>query len=184
MASTNTSAKTEAFSRIFGVKNQFKIAFKRIMGYTDNQCQPFLDAIKNETINHITFWTYSFDEYGNKEKWCELVIYVDWNIHNSYLLEGKNEILLKKSWNGAIPEIDIAIGMIQDAIVEFELLPTFSVGFVDNISDNNYKYYMNKLGLVKGTTVKWKSGMKTVYKKTPKELPEMYAEVKVADCFI
>lgn len=181
MAATNTNTQTETFSRIFGIKNQFKIAFKRMMGYTDVQCQPFLDAIKEKVIDYITFWTYSYDSFGNKEKWCELILYVDWALHKQFLLEGKNEILLKKSWNESVPEVDVAIGMIEDAISEFNLIPTFSVGFYRNISDYDYNYYMKKLNLVSGTTVKWKSGMKSVYKKVPKELPEMCAEVKIAD---
>lgn len=185
MASTNsyTSAVTETFSRIFGIKNQFKIAFKRIMGYSDKECQTYLDAIKDDVIKYITFWAYSYDSLDNREKWCELTLFVDWEAHNKFLLEGKNEIVMKKSFNGSLPEIGVAIGMIEDAIEEFSITPTFSVGFVDNISSTDYKYYMSKLGLVESKKVEWKAGVKTVFNQTARELPELRAEVNVADLF-
>ena len=184
MASTNTNTQTETFTRIFGIKNQFKIAFERLMGYSSKQCTPFLDAIQNKVINEITFWAYTYDEYGEREKWCELVLYVDWDEHEHFLIESKNEIFLKKSWNGVVPEVDVAIGMLEDAIAEFNLKPTFSVGFIKNISTEDYNFYMKKLGLVNGKKVKWKTGSKSVYKKSPKELSELSAEVRVAKEFI
>jgi hypothetical protein len=184
MASTNTRAQTETFSRIFGIKNQFKIAFERLMEYSGKQCKPYLDAIQKKVVNEITFWAYTYDEHGEREKWCELVLYVDWDEHEHFLVESKNEIFLKKSWNGTVPEVDVAIGMIEDAIKEFDLIPTFSVGFIKNISKDDYDFYMKKLGLVEGKKVKWKTGSKSVYKKSPKELSELYAEVRVANEFL
>ena len=63
------------------------------------------------------------------------------------------------------------------------ITPTFSVGFVDNISSTDYKYYMSKLGLVESKKVEWKAGVKTVFNQTARELPELRAEVNVADLF-
>lgn len=181
--SSNAAAKTEAFNRIFGIRNQFKLAFIRIMGYSHDRYQSYLDAIKDDVIEYISFWAYSYDSSGDKEKWCELTLYVDWTSHKRFLLEGKNEIILKKSRDGSLPEPEVAIGMIEDAITEFKITPTFSVGFVEKISSSDYNYYMNKLGLIEGKPVKWKAGAKTVYKQSPKELPELSVEVKVADIF-
>ncbi len=181
MAQTNSTTKTESFTRIFGIKNQFKIAFKRLMNYSNDQCKKFLEAIDDQVINHITFWTYTYNEQGEKEKWCQLTIYVDWDAHQHFILQGEEQVILHKSWNGTTPEIDIAIEMIEEAILKFDLTPTFSVGFIEGISKSDYDYYMRYLGLVRGTEVKLKGDMKTVYKKSPKELSEITAEVAVAE---
>ena len=177
---TNTSTKTETFTRILGIQSQFKIAFKRIMDYTDEKCQPYLDAIKAKKINFISFWAYKFDDFGEKEKWCELTLYVDWEKHERFTLEGNNEISLKRVWNGIIPDISVAVEMIEECISEFELIPTFSINFVKNISEDEYKHYMKILGLVSCKKVQWKNNKnKAIYASTPKELPELSAEVYV-----
>lgn len=181
MAYTNSATKTESFTRIFGIKNQFKIAFKRLMNYSDKQCKKYLDAIDNHAINDITFWTYTYNEQGEREKWCQLTIYVDWDAHQHFILKGEEQITLHKLWNGTTPEIDVAIEMIEEAILKFDLTPTFSVGFIEDINKSDYDHYMSHLGLVRGTEVKWKGGMKTVYKKSPKELSEITAEVAVSE---
>lgn len=183
MASTNTRAQTETFSRIFGIKNQFKIAFQRLMSYSSTECTPYLDAIQEKVINSIAFWAYTYDKEGEREKCCELILYVDWDTHEHFLIKGQNEILLQRTWNGAVPEIDTAIGILEDAIKEFDLIPTFSIAFTTNISKESYDFYMKKLGLVPGKQAKWKTGANTVFKKSPRELPELSAELRVADEF-
>ena len=181
MAYSSTSTKTETFTRIFGIRNQFKIAFERLMSYSSKQCEPYLEAIKSNAINSISYWAYAFDETGEREKWCELVLFVDWDKYDHFLLESKNEVILNKNWDGIVPEVDVDIDMIENAVKEFNLNITFSVRFVDNISSKDYTYYMKHLGLMEGKKVKWRSGARSVFKASPKELSELSAEVFAAE---
>lgn len=183
---TTTSANTSTFVRMLAIKNQFKIAFQRIMDYSQKNYAPFLDAISDKKIEFISFWSYKVNNTGEKEKWCQLTMFVDWKKHQSFLLDGRNSVVLKKSWDGILPEVGAAIDMFAEITAEYSLIPTFSVQFVSDISTSDYSYYMNKLNLVPGTTVKWKSGLDTsnmtsLLKKYPEELQELSIEVLVSN---
>ena len=154
------------------------------MGYSDQQCQPFLDAINDKKIEYISFWSSKYNIKGEEEKWCELTMYVDWEKHKSYLLSGKKEITLKKVWDGVLPEVGSAIDIVEEMNKEFELYPSFSVGF-NHLDSVEYNNYMRKLGLVKGRYVKWKDNidktLSTIINESPKELDELRVEIRVSD---
>ena len=184
MARTNATSSTSTFVRMLTIKNQYKIAFKRLMGYSDQQCQPFLEAIHEKKIDYISFWSSKYNSKGVEEKWCELTIYVDWEKHRSYLLSGKDKVTLKKVWDGVLPEVGSAIDIVEEMNEEYGLHPTFSVGF-NHLDSEEYNKYMRKLGLVKSRSVKWKdnvgSTLKTIINERPKELDELRVEIRVSD---
>lgn len=180
---TTTRAITQTVTRNICIQNQFKTAFRRLMGYSSEKYQRYMDAIAEHKIDHIDFWAYSYDSSGNREKWIQLTLSVDWKKHNNYLIKGEEIIELKKDWNGIVPEIDIAIEEVETFVDANHLTPTFSVGFVPDISNAEHNMYMKKLGLVSGKFVPWKDGSQLVslYKKCPREVPELTAELKVAN---
>lgn len=187
MASTHTV--TETFARNVCIRNQFKIAFKRIMGYSSDEYNKYIEAISLHKIASIIFWAYSYNGYGEKEKWIELILNVNWKEHNDYLIKGEETVELKRKWNGVLPEIEVAIDDIQSFIEQNQLESTFSVEFVPDISRNEYDGYMESLGLVKGKAVPWKEDMVDIrskedmvsfYKKSAREVPELTAELRVA----
>lgn len=182
----SASASTATFVRMLTIKNQFKIAFQRIMDYSEESYTPYLSAISEKKIDSIAFWAYRKDSHGEREKWCQLTIYVDWDKHENFLLSGEKTVVLKKNWNGIIPEMGAAIDILVELIDEYKLTPTFSVGFVPEISTNDYDLYMKKLGLVSGKPVKWKddvdvSDMVSVLDVTLSELQEVRAELLISE---
>ena len=183
---SKTSAKTSTFQRIVAVKYQFRTAFIRIMSYQEKQYSPYLEAIDEKKISSISFWAYKYNEQNEREKWCQLTMFVDWNKHNSFLLDGRDSVVLKKEWNGVIPEVDSIISAFEEIITTYALTPTFSVQFDNNLNSDEYDCYMKKLGLVKGTSVSWKtdidySELSTIIKTTLTELQEMSLELQVCD---
>lgn len=176
---TRTKTKTETFTRIVSIKNQFKIAFLRLTDYTDDKINSYLEAINERKIEQITFWAYKDNEDGMREKWCELIISVDWSQHKSYILNEQVNITFKKSWKGVFPEITTAIEIMEETINEFDLECTFSVSFVKDISKKEYNFYMKKLGLVEGVIASWRNEKKSVYKNSSRELPELTSEINV-----
>ena len=191
MASTNASTSASALPRILALKNQFKIAFKRIYDYSDEKIKPYLVLIEKQKIDYITFWAYSIDSNGEEEKWCELALYVDWEKHRSYLLAGEKEVIFKPSWNGTAPEVDSAIDTYLDYVdycsTNYQsLTSTFSVGFAEDVSGAEHDSYMKLLGLVKGKSVKWKKGINTAQYKTivdsrPREIKELTVKVTIKE---
>ncbi|OUO75176.1 hypothetical protein B5F53_18475 [Blautia sp. An249] len=188
-----TQTITETFARNVCIQNQFKIAFKRIMGYSSNEYKKFLDAISLHKIDSITFWAYKKNSYGKKEKWIELILNVDWKEHNNYLIRGGKTVELKRKWNGVLPEIEVAIDDIESFIEENQLIPSLSVGFASDLSTDEYNGYMKSLGLVHGKVFPWKEdvveirskeNMVSLYKKSAREIPELTAELRVASKFV
>lgn len=187
MASTHTV--TETFARNVCIRNQFKIAFKRIMGYSSDEYEKYLEAISLHKIVSIIFWAYSYNEYGKKVKWIELILNVNWKEHNDYLIRGEKTVELKRKWNGVLPEIEVAIDDIESFIEQNQLVSTFSVNFLPDLSRNEYDGYMESLGLVHEKAVPWKEDivdirsnedMVSIYKKSAREVPELTAELRVA----
>ena len=188
-----TQTVTETFARNVCIRNQFKIAFKRIMGYSSNEYKKYLEAISLHKIDSIIFWAYGYNSYGKKEKWIELILNVNWKEHNDYLIRGEKTVELKRKWNGVLPEMEVAIDDIESFIEENQLVPTFSVKFVPDLSRNEYNGYMESLGLVHGKAVPWKEDMVetrpkedmvSLYKKSAREVPELTAELRVASKFV
>ena len=68
-----------------------------------------------------------------RKKWVELILKVDWEMHNNYLLRGESAVELKKKWNGALPEISVAIGDIQSFMEDNQLRAAFTVYFVPDL---------------------------------------------------
>lgn len=184
-----TQTITETFARNVCIQNQFKIAFKRIMGYSSSEYKKYLDAISLHKIDSIIFWAYKDNSYGKQEKWIELILNVDWKEYNNYLIRGEKTVELKSKWNGVLPEIEVAIDDIESFIEENQLTAIFSVGFSPDLSTDEYNGYMESLGLVPGKAVPWKEdvveirskeNMVSLYKKSAREIPELTAELRVA----
>lgn len=179
MATTYARTKTETFTRIVSIKNQFKTAFLRLTDCSDDKINDYLEVINEHKIEGITFWAYKYNENGKREKWCELILSVDWSQHESFILNEQVNVTLRKTWKGELPEIITSINTMEEAISVFDLESTFSVSFVKDISKEEYDFYMEKLGLKEGTYVPWKNEKKSYDKKFSKELPELIAEISV-----
>ena len=100
------------------------------------------------------------------------------------MIRGEKTVELKRKWNGALPEIEVAIDDIESFIEENQLVPTFSIEFVPDLSKNEYDGYMESLGLVHGKVIPWKEDMVSLYKKSAREVPELTAEFRVASKFM
>lgn len=188
-----TETVTETFARNVCIRNQFKIAFKRIMGYSSDEYKKYLEAISLHKIDSIIFFAYGYNSYGKKEKWIELILNVNWKEHNNYLIRGEKTVELKRKWNGVLPEIEVAIDDIESFIEENQLVPTFYVEFVSDLSRNEYDSYMESLGLVSVKAIPWKEDMVecspkedmvSLYKKSAREVPELTAELRIASKFV
>lgn len=174
-----TTTRTNTYTREVCLKNQFDIAFQRLTDCSENKRKLYLQTIEDKKIEYISFWAYDYNN-GEREKWIELTLFVDWGKHDNYILSGNDKIKLKSSWNGILPEIGATINIVQETIDEYQLETSFSVGFSKSVIGNEYEYLMNKLGLVHGKSIRWKGNRKEsklVYKGNPNELGELNATI-------
>ena len=158
-----------------------------------HEYKKYLEAISLHKIDSIIFFAYGYNSYGKKEKWIELILNVNWKEHNNYLIRGEKTVELKRKWNGVLPEIEVAIDDIESFIEENQLVPTFYVEFVPDLSRNEYDSYMESLGLVSVKAIPWKEDMVecspkedmvSLYKKSAREVPELTAELRIASKFV
>lgn len=184
-----TTAKTQSFSRMICISNQFILAFQRLMGYSETEYKKYIDAITMKKVSSISFWAYKYDQTGKRKKWVELILKVDWEMHNNYLLRGESAVELKKKWNGALPEISVAIGDIQSFMEDNQLRAAFTVYFVPDLDRIELNRYMDNLNLTPHKEVDWRdetesisgdNGMVSLYRRTPREAPEISAELRVS----
>lgn len=63
-----TTAKTQSFSRMICICNQFILAFQRLMGYSETEYKKYIDAITMKKVSSISFWAYKYDQTGKKKE--------------------------------------------------------------------------------------------------------------------
>lgn len=180
MATTNTTTGTATFARLVLIRNQFRTAFQRILGYSDKEAAPYLDWISKKKIVKISFRGYTLTKSNEKEIWCELVMHVDWEKHNAYMIKGVSQIEIKKSFNGMIPEIDGAIRWMEEMVQIYNLKTMFTI-YYGNVPPEEKKAFSKaqKLGPISET--KWRSNPITIATSYGKELPELTAAMKVCE---
>lgn len=181
MASTYTSTNT--YTRKNCIKNQFKIAFIRLMGYSREDYKDFIDAIEQKKIEYIKFYCYKYDEHNKEEKWLELVMFVEWDKYDRYILKGEDTVKLNLKWGETLPEVTVAIEAFEDFVKEYSLKVNFSLKFTDSVSEDERVKLRKLLGLVCGEETPWKKNapISTIYSKSARELQELHIYIKSID---
>lgn len=189
MAITYTRSKTKTVTRtrIATIKDQFRLAFMRLMEYSKEQYSVYLEAIEEKAIKSISFYAYSY-ENAERIKWAQLKFVVDWEKHQELIESGKELITYKESFEGYMPETTIGVEDFEQYIEENGLYASFSVEF-SPVGYQKYDYYMDKLGLVSGKRIAWRKDsneekdekMTVVKVYSPRILEEFHMELSERD---
>lgn len=80
MAVTHTKTVTVTYPRMTLILGSIRFAYKSIMMYSDEKCKKWIDALKNEELESVTFYAVITRD-GVKKKLIELKIGIDWDKH-------------------------------------------------------------------------------------------------------
>ena len=185
MARTNTKTSTKTYTRIAVLKANIELLLVRLANNMNKKrCKLFLEEVDNKSIKRFKFYGRKLfkNEYF---RYVELDVNIDWELHDKYILSGEIEVDLPDNEyfaGGITPDISAVMNVYLKIVDEYELNKSFSVIWSDDVCNKqNEDFRANlrkKLGLVKGSDLKW-YGEKPKHTKifTPIEIEELTAEL-------
>lgn len=133
MATARTKTRTITHPRMTLILGSIRLAYKRIMLYSDDECKKWIDAFKNEELESVTFFAVTKQD-GVAKKLIELRIGIDWENHKELVKLNPDVILM------AIPEHEEGVTVaINEAVNTYlELFKEACANFSDCISEDWY----------------------------------------------
>lgn len=134
MATTHTKTRTVTYPRMTLILGSIRLAYKRIMLYSDEQCDKWLNAFKEEELESVTFFAIT-NQDGTDKKLIEFRIGIDWDKHRELVKLNPDVTLM------AIPEHEKGIPVtINEAVSTYlELFEQARIRFLDCKSEDWYR---------------------------------------------
>jgi len=179
-----TNAITGAYAvviRKVAIKNNIRLALERLTNSSADWIDRCMEEIDAKRVDAIGFYGYTYYG-GQKKRVIQLLVSVDWSLHEKFTLELGNEVRIRNMGglsNGLVPETNAAINIFDDCTKEMRLDTHFFVTIASSLPQDVRNRCTKKLGLT-GSAPPWVEGSKNVIGTySAKELQELTSEITV-----